>query len=336
MQILILLGGHSAERDVSFVTGVAVARALASSGHQVTGCDPSTGTWFEGTDWFTADRHIDRAPPAIGNEASAAETMTAVLSDTRVATFDVVFLGLHGGAGEDGTVQTLLGLAGATYTGSGPLSSGVAMHKVTSKRLFLQAGIPTPRWVFPAGEPARLIEQLGLPLIVKPVAEGSTVGLTLVKESGDLADALTRAGADPLVETFIPGREISVGILGGRTLPAVESIPEHEIYDYECKYTDGKTQYRCPAPMDPAVAQRVHDLAGRAFDALGCAGYARADFRLAEDGEAYCLEVNTLPGMTSHSLVPMAAQAEGIDFPTLCETICRLAVEKPRVPMHTT
>ena len=116
----------------------------------------------------------------------------------------------------------------------------------------------------------------------------------------------------------------------------MESIPEHEIYDYECKYTDGKTQYRCPAPMDPAVAQRVRDLAGKAFDALGCAGYARADFRLAEDGEAYCLEVNTLPGMTSHSLVPMAAQAEGIDFPTLCETICRLAVEKPPVPVHTT
>jgi D-alanine-D-alanine ligase len=198
------------------------------------------------------------------------------------------------------------------------------MHKDTTKRLLVQAGVPTPDWIYPAQPGIDPVARLGLPLIVKPVAEGSTVGLTLVKRADDLPGAVARAG-DALFERFIPGRELSVGLLDGRALPAVEIVPQHEIYDYECKYTDGMSEYKCPAPLDGATASRVAELTGRTFEALGCSGYARVDFRLAQDGTPYCLEVNTLPGMTSHSLVPLAAASLGIDLATVCETICRLA-----------
>jgi D-alanine-D-alanine ligase len=245
------------------------------------------------------------------------------LADPSLSTYDVVFLALHGGAGEDGTVQSLLALSGARYTGSGPLSSAVAMHKDTTKRLLVQAGVPTPDWIYPYRDGLD-VSKLGLPLIVKPVAEGSTVGLTLVKSHSQLAVAAAKAG-DAMIERFIPGRELSVGILDGRALPPVEIVPRHEIYDYECKYTDGMSEYLCPAPLDLEVTERVCELAGRAFEALGCHGYARIDFRLAADATPYCLEANTLPGMTSHSLVPMAAREIGLDLGGLCETICTLA-----------
>jgi D-alanine-D-alanine ligase len=323
VNILVLLGGDSSERDVSWASGVAVASALASRHHQVTGLDPAAGLWFEGADWHASERTIDTAPPET-ECADAASPLSHVLADARITSFDVVFIALHGGSGEDGTVQTLLGLTGVAYTGSGPLSSGLAMHKDTSKRLFKQAGVPTPDWVYPADSGTDVVKALGLPLIVKPVAEGSTVGLTLVKDAADLTGAVARAG-DAMFEAFIPGRELSVGILGGRALPPVEIVPDHEIYDYECKYTDGMSEFLCPAPLDAAEAERVSVLAGRAFEALGCRGYARIDFRLAGDGTVYCLEANTLPGMTSHSLVPRAAMAAGMDFATLCETICQLA-----------
>ena len=327
MNILVLLGGDSSERDVSWASGVAVAKALAAKNHLVTGLDPATGDWFDGSDWYGSERTIDKAPPEPDLAETAGSRLSHVLSDIRITTFDVVFVALHGGSGEDGTVQTLLGLTGVAYTGSGPLSSGVAMHKDTSKRLFKQAGVPTPDWVYPADSGTHVVDALGLPLIVKPVAEGSTVGLTLVKEATELTGAVARAG-DAMFEAFIPGRELSVGILNGRALPPVEIVPEHEIYDYECKYTDGKSEFKCPAPLNANETERVSALADRAFQALGCRGYARIDFRLAEDGTAYCLEANTLPGMTSHSLVPMAALAVGMDFGTLCETICQLALDR--------
>jgi D-alanine-D-alanine ligase len=329
MQVLILLGGDTAERDVSWSSGLAVARALASRHHSVTGLDPATGEYFRGH-WYESDRDIARTPPSLFEEG-ARSLLVESLSDPGLSAFDVVFIALHGGSGEDGTVQALLGLAGAVYTGSGPLSSGVAMHKDTTKRLLLQAGVPTPEWIYPYRPGDDSWQRLGLPLIVKPVAEGSTVGLSLVKSPSEFQPALEKA-RDPLLERFIAGRELSVGILDGRALPPVEIVPQHEIFDYECKYTEGMSEYRCPAPLDLDTTERVCELAGRAFGALGCAGYARIDFRLAEDGTAFCLEANTLPGMTSHSLVPMAARAVGMELPALCETICRLARE--RAPSH--
>jgi len=324
---LVLLGGDSAERDVSWSSGLEVARALASRGHEVTGLDPATGETFRGA-WYERTSEIHRTPP--GQHDAERRQLVESLGDPSLATYDVVFIALHGGSGEDGTVQSLLALAGARYTGSGPLSSAVAMHKDTTKRLLVQAGVPTPDWIYPYQNGTDLA-RLGRPLIVKPVAEGSTVGLTLVKEPGELAKALEKAG-DAMVERFIPGRELSVGILDGRALPPVEIIPKHEIYDYECKYTDGMSQYLCPAPLADDVTQRVCELAGRAFAALSCHGYARIDFRLADDGTPYCLEANTLPGMTTHSLVPLAAQHIGLDLAALCETICRLARTRPGQP----
>lgn len=323
MQILILLGGESAERDVSWASGLAVARALASRQHKVTGLDPATGEYFKGS-WYEREAPIARTPPQSARTTTPLSRLAESLSDPAIAAYDVVFIALHGGAGEDGTVQTLLGLIGASYTGSGPLSSGVAMHKDTTKRLLVQAGVPTPDWLYPYRPKDPAWTALGLPLIVKPVAEGSTVGLTLVKQADALEAAVGKAG-DALLERFIPGRELSVGILDGRALPPVEIVFRHEIFDYECKYTDGLSEYHCPAPLEPEVSARVCELAGRAFAALGCSGYARIDFRLAQDGTAYCLEANTLPGMTSHSLVPLAARAIGLELPALCETICRLA-----------
>lgn len=329
MHILILLGGNSAERDVSLATGGAVARALAGRGHELAGLDPATGRWFHEAELLDVRDQIKREPPAQVDDQTASRRMTESLADPRVGRFDVAFLALHGGAGEDGTVQTLLGLAGVPYTGSGPLASGVAMHKDTAKRLFRQAGIPTPDWVFPARPDSRPIEALGLPMIVKPVAEGSTVGLSLLKQAAGLEDAFRIAGPQAMCERFIPGRELSVGVLGDRALPAVEIIPEHEIYDYECKYTDGKSEFICPARLTADEAEQLGRYAREAFRALGCSGYARVDFRLTAQGEPYCLEVNTLPGMTSHSLVPMAAREAGIDFAGLCEEICTLAVRRP-------
>jgi D-alanine-D-alanine ligase len=327
VNVLILLGGDSSERDVSWATGFAVASALAARDHAITGLDPATGQWFEGSDWYRSKRPIDKAPPESNRAHRPGSRLAQVLAEERIATFDVVFIALHGGTGEDGTVQTLLTLTGVPYTGSGPLASGVAMHKDASKRLFKQASVPTPDWVFPAEVDTDVVRALGLPLIVKPVAEGSTVGLTLVKDIKDLEAAVARAG-DAMFEAFIPGRELSVGILSGRALPPVEIVPDHEIYDYECKYTDGMSEFKCPAPLSADETRRVSVLASRAFDALGCRGYARIDFRLASDGTPYCLEANTLPGMTSHSLVPMAAAAAGMDFATLCETICLGALNK--------
>lgn len=330
MRVLILLGGDSAERDVSCSSGLAVARALASRHHDVTGLDPATGEYFRGT-WYERDSPIRRTPPDARFGGTSKSRLVESLSDPAVTAFEVVFIALHGGSGEDGTVQSLLGLAGVAYTGSGPLSSGVAMHKDTTKRLLVQAGVPTPDWIYPYRPGNQAVAKLGLPLIVKPVAEGSTVGLTLVKEAGQLDAAVSRAG-DAMLERFIPGRELSVGILDGRALPPVEIVPRHEIYDYECKYTDGMSEYHCPAPIPDDTTALVCELAGRAFAALGCSGYARIDFRLAADGGAYCLEANTLPGMTSHSLVPMAAHAIGLDLPALCETICRLARTRQAAP----
>jgi D-alanine-D-alanine ligase len=252
---------------------------------------------------------------------------------------DVVFLGLHGGAGEDGTIQALLDLAGVTYTGSGHMASALAMDKDLSKALFRQNDVQTADWLMAerpgggrkaGGDVANAAVGLGLPLIVKPSKQGSTVGLTVVKKREDLAPAIELAyqfDDEVMIEQFIAGRELTVGILGGEALPVGEIIPKHEIYDYECKYQPGMAVEEFPAKISPKQTKRAQDLARRAFDALKLRGCARIDFRMAEDGEMYCLEANTLPGMTQTSLIPQAAAAAGIDFPALCERIVLLARE---------
>jgi D-alanine-D-alanine ligase len=242
---------------------------------------------------------------------------------------DVVFLGLHGGSGEDGTIQALLDLGGVPYTGSGHLASALAMDKDLSKHLFRQANVSTAKWLMAPAGVDEVNAALGLPVIVKPSKQGSTVGLSIVRNASELQPAVDEAfnfDDEVMIEEFIAGRELTVGILGDIALPVGEIIPKHEIYDYECKYTAGMADERFPAELTKQETARVQDEALRAFRALKLRGCARIDFRMAKDGTFYCLEANTLPGMTQTSLIPQAAAAAGISFPELCDRIVRLAL----------
>ena len=296
-----MLGGSSSEREVSLSSGRRVGAALRERGHDVIDVDP----------------HPD---------------VFAVLDIARRT--DVVWLALHGGTGEDGTIQALLDLAGIPYTGSGHLASALAMDKDLSKHLFRAAGVTTADWwMVRAGEPEewrtdgyaqRAFTGLGTPIVVKPSKQGSTVGLSIVKAHKDLATAIVEGflhDDEVMLETYVPGRELTVGMLGELVLPVGEIIPKHEIYDYECKYTAGMAEELFPAPLEPAVRDETQRLSVLAYRALKLSGCARIDFRLHPDGGLYCLEANTLPGMTATSLVPQAALAAGIGFPELCERI---------------
>lgn len=306
MRITLLLGGDSSEREVSLSSGRRVAAALRERGHEVLEADP--------------------APDPL-----------AVLPTAR--TTDVTWLALHGGTGEDGTIQALLDLTGIPYTGSGHLASALAMDKDLSKILFRAAGVPTADWWMVRGGEgtswsgaayaAQAVAALGLPIVVKPSKQGSTVGLSLVKAPQDLAAAITEAfrhDDEVMLEAYVPGRELTVGVLGGEALPVGEIIPKHEIYDYECKYVVGMAEEIFPAPLAEAAREEVQRLALVAYGALKLRGCARIDFRMRPDGALFCLEANTLPGMTATSLVPQAALAAGITFPELCERIALDAV----------
>ena len=327
------MGGTSSERDVSLASGLRVAAALRSRGHTVTSVDTVRGALSAAEErTLLAGRVMHTLPPDRDALARLSrETLPATirsLGSNRDA--DVVFIGLHGGQGEDGTLQALLDLTGVPYTGSGHLASALAMDKDLSKRLFREAGVRTPEWLMaPAGD-EDIVSTLGLPVIVKPSKQGSTVGLTLVKERPGLQPAIAEARKfddEVMIEQFIAGREITVGILGGAALPVGEIIPKHEIYDYECKYTAGMAREEFPARLSPAETRAAQDLAMLAFRALKLSGYARIDFRMTVDGTFYCLEANTLPGMTELSLIPQAAAAAGISFPELCEQIVQAALQ---------
>lgn len=337
-----LMGGESHEREVSRVSGTEVAKALAARGHDVTLLDTARGA-LPLTGGETP--RIGREPP---KSEDTAEPGTALIATGRaglpvlagsLADVDCVFLALHGGWGEDGTVQALFELAGVPYTGSAVLGSALAMDKDRAKRVFRASGVPTPEWtVFDLrqGEPSRTelasaAETLGPKLVVKPNAEGSTVGLSVVGPGDDLGAAVRTAGkfgSRVLIERFIEGRELTVAILGEEALPVVEIVPEGGVYTYEAKYTGGKSRYIAPAEIPEDLAVLVRASAKRAFDVLGCEGFARVDYRLPPDGDFQCLEVNTIPGMTPLSLVPMAAKSAGISFGELLERIVELGIRR--------
>ena len=239
---------------------------------------------------------------------------------------DKVFLALHGSMGENGQLQATLDSHGIRYTGSGYAGSLLAMDKDVSKRLFRDAGVPTPDWVWfdlRNGDRNALLREIGLPCVVKPCDCGSSVGVSIVETEDALGEALDEAakwGERAVVEKKIVGRELTVGILRGETLPAVEIIPDEGFYDYKNKY-QGSTREICPAEIPEEVAFRAAELTKKGFAALRLSGYARFDYLLDGDGELWCLEANSLPGMTPTSLLPMAASAAGIDYPTLCELI---------------
>ena len=340
MKVLVLMGGISAERDVSLASGEAIVRALKSAGNKVIALDTAKGQNLLPDTGKYIPEGVKTKPPDVAElEKKGKELALKAIDSFDFSEVDVIFLALHGGQGEDGTIQALLDLTGKPYTGSGVLASALAMNKAMSKKMFEREGILTPDWFSVedsdlsnlSGIANRIENNLGFPCVVKPNDQGSTVGLTIVKEKNELKKAFEFAkkfSAEFLVEKYIPGRELTVGVLGDQALPVVEIVPEHGVYDYECKYTTGKSKYIAPAKIPDNKAKEIQEIGLKAYKALGCEGYARVDFRFGEDDRFYCLEVNTLPGMTAHSLVPKAAKAVGIDFPELVNRIAKLALKK--------
>ncbi len=298
-RVAVVMGGLSAEREVSLNTGKGVLSALIERGWDAVGID-----WQDGT------------------------SLPALLAGQRA---DVVWNALHGTYGEDGAVQGLCQCLGIACTGSGILASALAMDKVMSKRIFESNGIATPRWkLLPHDGPADgsdandVLADVALPCVVKPANEGSSVGVSIVEKREELAAAVAAArgfhGA-VIAEDYIAGTEVFVGILDGRVLGSVEVRPATKFYDYEAKYKRTDTKYLIPPELDRAIVERAEQLALAAYNALGCSGHARPDLRITTAGEPFVLEVNTLPGMTATSLLPKIAKSIGMDYATLCEQI---------------
>jgi D-alanine-D-alanine ligase len=332
VQVTVLTGGTSAERDVALASAVQVIAALRNGGHHVAVVDTARGFIREKDEASLLPERVGTAPPSLSELAALEQGF--LLSGLRdlavVRDAEVLFLALHGGRGEDGTIQTILEVLGVPYTGSGALGSGLAMDKDVSKRLFRASGVRTADWLMAPASAAEVEDVLGWPAVVKPSKQGSTVGLTVVKRSADYTSALDLAAKyddEVMIEAFVPGRELTVGILGSEALPVGEIIPRHEIFDYECKYTPGMSEEIFPAKLPAEVATECSSLAVAAHHSLKLGGYSRVDFRLNPAGELYCLEANTLPGMTSTSLLPQAARAAGISFEDLCDRICRSALK---------
>jgi D-alanine-D-alanine ligase len=326
------MGGTSSERNVSLASGIRIVQALRDRRHKVTALDPARGVISDAEERELSTGKVGAKPPTLESLSKFAEGtfLPNLTSMKEIKDADVVFLGLHGGQGEDGTIQALLDMARVKYTGSGHLASALAMDKDLSKKLFRAAEVNTADWLMAPATIEQVEGMLGMPVVVKPSKEGSTVGLTLVKKREDLQAAIREASKyddEVMIERFVPGRELTVGVLGTVALPVGEIIAKHEIYDYECKYTAGMATEEFPAKLSPEATTRVQQQALAAFKALKLGGCARIDFRLTTEGEFYCLEANTLPGMTQLSLIPQGAAAMGIDFPELCERIVKLALE---------
>lgn len=330
MKIAVLMGGTSAEREVSLASGLGVTRALRERGHEVAVIDTARGYIPPEQEPELLPEGVHAAPPEeLQSRLSPIEI--GLLPEVRAA--DVSFFALHGGIGEDGTLQALFELLQLPYTGSGPLGSGIAMDKDVSKRLFRDAEVPTLPWRVARAPDFRydldtIEDRVGFPCVVKPSRQGSSVGLTIVAEPEDLERAVREAArydTEVMIERYVKGRELTVGILGDQALPPIEIRPKKGIYDYESKYTPGMTEYLCPAPIDEETTAQMQAYALRAFKVLKLRGYARIDFILAQE-RLFCLEANTLPGMTATSLLPKAAQAVGLSFGELCEAILRQAI----------
>ncbi|MDQ7914596.1 D-alanine--D-alanine ligase [Pseudomonas sp. 102515] len=332
LKIAVLLGGTSEERDVSIASGAQVVAALRRRGHQVVTVDTALGLLDEDAERALLEARVGLEPP----ERTALVRMRgqdagAVLSRAQLGDQDLLFLALHGGTGENGTLQTLLDLAELRYTGSGRVGSAVAMDKDLSKRLFRAAAVPTADWLMAPVAAATVAATLGFPVIVKPSQQGSTVGLSKVSRAEDLQPAIElalRYDREVMIERFVAGRELTVGVLGDQPLAVGEIVlGQSGVFDYTSKYQPKGAVEVFPAEVSPEIAEEARRLALAAHRALKLDGYSRADFRLDAEGRLWCLEVNTLPGMTATSLLPQSAAAMGIDFDELCERICQLALQ---------
>ncbi|MCU7495915.1 MAG: D-alanine--D-alanine ligase [Ignavibacteria bacterium] len=328
VKIALLLGGTSPEREVSKHSGKSIYKALKDLGYNVKAIDPALGI-NQPEDPELLFEEKDYAE--ISNRNCIEAVNSAMFDDV-----DLAFLALHGKWGEDGTIQSLLELRGIKYTGSGVLSSSLAMDKSMTKIMFQHYGVLTPKWfvVSPfdydeAVAKDKVEKLLGYPCIIKPNEGGSTIGLTVCNNESEIDDAVKLAlkySESAVVEEFIPGHEVAVGVLDKMALPVLEIRPKHGHYDYECKYTHGMSEYIVPAEFSEEISEKLQEQAILAFKAAGCKGYGRLDFRLTDDGRMYCLEVNTLPGMTDTSLVPKMAKAMGMSFKELLEKIITLSL----------
>lgn len=345
MNIVVLAGGLSPERNVSLSSGTLIAAALRRRGHRVLLLDVYVGLDTLPSNPDTLFDEENNPPVTVSPEIPDLEALKKaygrgneligpnVVPLCRMA--DVTFLALHGAMGENGQLQAFLDVYGIPYTGSGYLGSSLAMDKDVAKTLLAAAGIRVPRGVrldrHSSPSVDEIITAVGLPAVVKPCSCGSSVGVSLVDTRDDLAKAITLAKRyedDILVETRILGRELTCGIIEGRVLPPVEIIPKSGFYDYENKYRAGATTEICPAPIGEEPLAKIRKATAEGFDALHLSSYARFDYMLDAAGELWCLEANTLPGMTPTSLLPQEAAAIGMDYDTLCDTLARSALNK--------
>ncbi|MDT8368236.1 MAG: D-alanine--D-alanine ligase [Longimicrobiales bacterium] len=333
MKITVLLGGDSDERDVSLATGVQMSAALRAAGHDVVAFDTARCRVLGRAEEDALLREGVPPTPAGARESDriALGEVNRLFDHPDAGGADLFAIALHGGRGEDGTLQGVLEDEGLVYTGSDPEGCRLAMDKDASKTLMRAAGLPTPHWLTDVFDPEHLMTEVGLPIVIKAAHGGSSLRLELVRDREALEVALAEARAfdDRVVaEAYVSGREFTVGIVGDETLPVGEIIPEHELFDYECKYQPGMAREIFPAEVDEAAAARMSTLALEVHRVLGLRDYSRVDFMMDREGEIWCLEANNLPGMTGNSLLPRAARAAGIDFPALCDRIVRSAAAR--------
>lgn len=339
MNIVVLAGGYSHEREVSLSSGSLIANALMENGHQVIMLDLYFGTseaatFEEAYQKLKKDKYeykVRKQIPDLNALRAQKEKPNEMIGENIIPicqSADLVFLSLHGELGENGQLQAVFDLYDITYTGTGYLGSAIAMNKILSKEIMSAQGILTPEWevLEQSDEPTSAV-----PCVVKPNASGSSIGVYIVDNQEDLKQAVKEAkkySPSVLIEEKISGREFSVGVLEGKALPVIEIIPKTGFYDYENKYQEGATIEICPAEVDPAIAEKMQETALEVFKALRLEYYSRIDFMVSENGGVYCIEANTLPGMTPTSLFPQEAAASGMSYNELCNKLAEIAASK--------
>lgn len=342
MKIVVLAGGTSTERDVSIVSGTGICNGLRAKGHQAILVDVFCGA--ETVDWadpFPREYDVEAASAYIKSFNPHIEQLKKMRKDffgpnvlELCKKADFVFLGLHGANGEDGRIQAAFDLMGIKYTGTGYLSSAMAMDKGVTKWMFQMKGVPVPGGVTMKRHTRKEdLAELGLafPVVVKTCCGGSSIGVYIVKDQEEYMKALDAAFVyeeEVVVEEFIQGTEYTVAVVDGKAYPVVQIVPCQGFYDYENKYKPGAVKENCPAPISSELTRRLQDYAVQGYRALGLESYARLDFIVTDDEKIYCLEANTLPGMTPTSLIPQEAAVLGMDYPTLCEELIRVSQKK--------